>query len=303
VPELLPRPSKLLATVSVLVISGNLLLISAFIAASVVELNPFAMIGGLMSVVPLCIIIAVQQYRGTFCRVPFAARTTSVFLYVVGGFMLLALVVSAGMAIVNGIALRRMASTLVSMSLIAVFSFVVGRMNASWCRKLRSTINSVVKSPVHGGISLPKFLLGVIILAAMTGITLLLIRYAPPRYAEHIESADAPFSLPAQARDVSYCRGSRGTIAYEFTVDEPIFREWFNSGIGSVESESAGIPLKEIVSPFTITRYNALSPELSGPDAISVTIGLYYSWSKEDRGVYAVFDRTTNRAYYYAHFH
>ena len=60
---------------------------------------------------------------------------------------------------------------------------------------------------------------------------------------------------------------------------------------------------KPITAPFKITCYSALSSELSGPDSITVTNGLCYEWYKEDRGIYAAFDRSTNRAYYSAHFH
>lgn len=41
----------------------------------------------------------------------------------------------------------------------------------------------------------------------------------------------------------------------------------------------------------------------TGPDEITINDGLIYTWSNEDRGVQAAFDRTTNRAYYFAHFH
>jgi hypothetical protein len=51
------------------------------------------------------------------------------------------------------------------------------------------------------------------------------------------------------------------------------------------------------------TRYYVYSTELKGPDRITINSGLSYSWSKEDRGVHAAFDRTTGRAYYQAHFH
>tara|TARA_Y100001933_G_scaffold215598_1_gene222344 strand:- start:179 stop:736 length:558 start_codon:yes stop_codon:yes gene_type:complete len=124
-----------------------------------------------------------------------------------------------------------------------------------------------------------------------------------PRYAENVPVAEAPFGLPADATDVSFYQGFRGTIAYEFTIDETSFREWVADGIGSIESNASNTELEQITTPVSITRYNAYSPELNGPDSITVNNGLYYSWSFEDRGVYAVFDSTTDRAYYFAHFH
>ncbi|MEM6471344.1 MAG: hypothetical protein AAF802_17415 [Planctomycetota bacterium] len=127
------------------------------------------------------------------------------------------------------------------------------------------------------------------------------IRSTPPRYAENVSVADAPFGLPPSAIDVSFCQGSRGTIAYEFTVDETSFREWVAEGIGSIESNASNTILEQITTPVSITRYNAYSSELNGPDSITVNNGLHYSWSLEDRGVQAVFDPNTSRAYYFAH--
>jgi len=290
------------ATVSALVIAGNLLLLSTFIAAAIVEPNRFAIMGGLF-VLPLCVLMAVQQYRGTFRCVQSAATTTSVLLYIMGGFLIFGVVTSAGEAIANSISLRMMASILIAMLIVATCSIAIGRMNALWSRRIRSAIDSGAVPAIKRGFSLRDLLLAVTVIAAMTAITSQLIRSAPPWYAENIQASAAPFSLPAGATDVSYCKGYRGTIAYEFTINEPAFRGWVESGIGSIESESAAIPIREITTPFTIRRYFTYSSKLNGPREITVNSGLFYSWSKEDRGVHAVYDRTTGRAYYYAHFH
>jgi hypothetical protein len=129
------------------------------------------------------------------------------------------------------------------------------------------------------------------------------IRSTPPPYAEHVERADAPFSLPEGATDVSFCQGVRGMTAFEFTTDEEAFRKWVESGIGSSESQAANVPLSPITAPITITRYNALSKRLKGPRSVTVNSGLHYRWSYEDGGIYAVFDSSTNRAYFYAYYH
>jgi hypothetical protein len=293
-----PRPSILLTTISALVIAGNLFLLSAFIAAIVVEPNPFAMMGGLF-ILPLCVLMAAQQYRGTFRRVPSAAKTTSVLLYIFGGSLLFGVVTSAG----EGVSLRLMTSILIPMFIVASASIAIGRMNALWAQRIRAAVASGAEAAVRHGFSGRELLLAVGVVAAMTGITSQFIRSAPPWYAENVDASAAPFGLPVGARNVSYCKGYRGTITYEFTIDESAFRKWVDSGIGSIESESAGIPLREITSPFVITRYYAYSSELNGPKDITIKTGLYYSWSKEDRGVHAAFDRTNSRAYYHAHFH
>src|SRR6187200_658780 len=114
----LTRPSIPFATVSTLVIAGNLLLLSAFIGEAIVEPNLFAIMGGLF-ILPLCILMAVQQYRGTFRCVQSAATTTSVLLYVLGGFLIFGVVTSAGEAIANSISLAMMGSILVPMLIVA----------------------------------------------------------------------------------------------------------------------------------------------------------------------------------------
>jgi hypothetical protein len=264
---------------SALVISGNLLLLSAFIAGNVVEPNPFALMSGLF-ILPLCISMAAQQYRGTFRGVPSAATTASVLLYVFAGFLLFGVITSTGEAVLQGSSLHLMAPFLIPMLVAAALCVAFGRMNALWSRKLREGLASGVISPVQRGFSLRELLLAVGVVAALTGITSQFIESAPPWYAKNIDPSAAPFRLPSGATDVSYCKGYRGTITYEFTIDEQAFRDWVRSGIGSIESESAGVPLREITSPFTITRYHAYSSELNGPDDITVANGLFYSWSK-----------------------
>lgn len=277
-------------------------MISALIAGSIVEPNPFAVIAGIFFC-PLCLFMAAEQYRGTFRRIPASAAATSLLLYICGGFLIFGLVTSTGEAIVEGTSLRLMAPFLITTLVAAVVCVAFGRMNALWSFKLRAAIDAGVPVPRLRGFTLRELLLATAIIATMTGITSQFIRSSAPRYAEKIDASAAPFELPAGATDVSYARGFRGTIAFEFSIDESGFREWVDSGIGSIESQSAAIPLREIDSPFAIRRFYAHSPERNGPDRITINSGLSYSWWKEDRGVYAAYDRTTGRAYYHAHFH
>jgi hypothetical protein len=252
---------------------------------------------------PLCLFMAAQQYLGTFRRVPSGAAATSLLLYIVSGFLILAVVTSIGEAVVEGISLRLMASITLPMLVAAAFCIVSGRMNALWSFKVSAAISAGAISRRDRGFTLRELFLAIAIIASMTAITSQFIRSAAPRYAEQVDGSAAPFWLPAGATDISYARGHRGTIAYEFSIDESGFREWVDSGIGSIESQSAGIPVREIFSPITMRRYYAYWPERNGPDRITIKSGLHYSWSKEDRGVHAAYDRTTGRAYYYAHFH
>ncbi|MEZ6089903.1 MAG: hypothetical protein R3C05_18120 [Pirellulaceae bacterium] len=148
-----------------------------------------------------------------------------------------------------------------------------------------------------------ELLVAVTAIACVPALAVYFVRSTPPRYAENVPRDKAPFGLPAEASDVSFCQGFRGTIAYEFAIKEDAFIEWVESGIGSVESDAAKVAIQPITAPYSIPRYSSLMATLTGPDSITIANGLYYAWSKEDRGVHAAFDRSTNRAYYFAHFH
>lgn len=298
--DILPTPPKLLVAISVIVIGGILLVLSSFIGSSVVEPNPFAMIGAVFFFPPL-LVLAIQQYRGTFRAVPSAATTACILFYIFSGFWIFAFVVTVGDAVAHGTALKMMAVILVPISLLAVTCFAFGWINGIWSRRLRAARDASLFVGRRRGLSLRESLTGIGVIVVMTGITFYQIHSSPPCFAEHIDRSAAPFGLPKDAADVSYCKGFRGTIAFEFSVGEASFRRWVESDIGSIESESSGVSLREVTDPFTMRRYGALRRELNGPESVTVLDGLYYEWSKEDRGVYAAFDRTTGRAYYYFH--
>lgn len=301
--DLLPRPSLGFATVSALTIGGNLLFLCLLIAAIIVEPNMFTIIGGLF-VLPLNVLMAIQQYRGTFRSVPSAAKMMSVLCYFLAGFLFFAVVTTIGEAVSDATSLRLMASLLIPLLVASALIFAIGRTNATWSNKLRAAIIAMPSPHTRRSFfSLRELLLAVGVIGAMTGIISQFVRSTPPQYAENVDASSAPYRLPDGATNVSYCKGYRGTIAIEFSIDEQGFRDWVASGIGSIESQSDNIPLREITTPFTIIRCYFYSSELNGPDDITVSHGIYYSWSKEDRGVHAVYDRMTNRAYYHAHYH
>ena len=291
-----PKPTLLLVAMSVLVIGFSLFLVSVAIAAFTVTWDPCSLIGGAI-ILPLPVALAIQQYRATFRGVGPAALTAAILLFIVGGFAAFAFATTFGEIAMGGGELPWL-SLLLPMLAVAIVGLFGGWLNLRWRRNLPL-------SATDSGwrFSLREILAAVAAISLLTGLTASFIRSTPPRYAENVSVADAPFGLPASAADVSFCQGFRGTIAYEFTVDEISFREWVADGIGSIESNASNTELEPITTPVSITRYNAYSSDLNGPDSVTVNKGLHYSWSFEDRGVYAVFDSTTNRAYYFAHFH
>ena len=291
-----PKPTLLLIATSVLVITFSLFLVSVAIAAFTVTWDPCSLIGGAI-ILPLPAALAIQQYRATFRGVGAAALTAAVLLFIVGGLAAFAFATSFGEIAMVGGELPWF-GLLLPMLAVAIVGLLGGWLNLRWRRKLPRTATDA-----EWRFSLREILAAVAAICVLTGLTASFIRSTPPRYAENVSVAEAPFGLPANAIDVSFCQGFRGTIAYEFTIDETSFREWVAEGIGSVESNASNTELEPITSPESISRYNRLSTDLNGPDSITVTSGLHYTWWFEDRGVYAVFDSTTNRAYYYAHFH
>lgn len=291
------KPTLILYTTSVLVIVFCLFLVSVAIASFTVTWDPCAFVGGLI-LLPLPATLAVQQYRGTFRHIRSASKMTAILLFVVGGFAAFAFVATF-VEIVEGGGELPWFGLLLPMLATSAIGFASGWLNLSWRGELPNDITLTAPQ----SFSKREIWLALMTIGCMVAVTNWLIRSMPPKYAEHVDIANAPFGLPANATDISFCQGSRGTIAYEFNTDEAFFCEWVAAGIGSLESHASDTQLVPITSPVSILRYNSCSTDLTGPDSIIVAAGLHYSWSFEDHGVYAVFDSSSKRAYYFAHFH
>ncbi len=294
------RPTLLHRVCAALAIAASLGILCVFVAGCVDE--PFYAFAGVI-VVPCCLGVAALQYFGTFRRHMGSADGVGVVFFLFGAFATFVGVMSLGDAVMKGLSLTLTAPFVAIVATVAVINVAVGLMNWMWARRLRAAIAEGA-SPARRGWSWREAVGAAAVLAAMTGATAYMIRTTPPRMAEHVTAEEAPVGLPDGASDVSYRLGARGTRAYEFTVEEQAFRDWVQSGIGSVESLSDGVELEEIDSPFTPYRYldfeRGSADQLNGP---RVSNGLHYGWSKEDRGIYVTFDRDTNRAYYFSHSH
>lgn len=286
---------------SVIVLAACVLLISAAIAMFTVTWDPCSIIGGVI-LLPLPGVLAIQQYRGTFRYNAKAALISSVLLFIVAGFALFAFAMTLAEMIVENVRIPWVSLILLMLGT-GVVAGASAWINLSWSRRLRQSATADAHTADRVSFSMREFLVAVTAIACVTALVNYFVRSTPPRYAENVARDKAPFGLPAEAAEISFCQGSRGTIAYEFTIDEKGFVAWVESGIGSLESDAANVSLQPITAPYSIRRHYGLTTKLTGPDSITIANGLYYDWSKEDRGVYAAFDRTTNRAYYYAHFH
>jgi len=257
---------------------------------------------------PFPVALAISQYLAVFRRNVKSATIAAVLLFCPGGLAGLVFVMTAGEIGMEGMKGIDLVPGFLLLPILVpcTASVLLGWINWRWRETMKASAHD---SPGESSglrplqFSLRELLAAVTVLAVVMGLAAYFSKPAQPRYAEHVDQSRAPSSIPDGASDISFCHGYRGTIAYEFTIDEQGFRDWVNSGIGSLESEAARVQIEPIKGPHKIYRYCCLTSELIGPDEATVTQGLHYSWSKEDRGVHAVFDSVANRAYYFAHSH
>jgi hypothetical protein len=294
-PPSAPQPSKTFLAVSILVLAACLFLVSVGIACLTFLYDPCIFTAGVM-IIPVPALLAFQQYFGTFRRRCGAASRAGSLALLVSAFpFLFALVLIYG-----GIALREMPplGRTLGASAFAAFFFAAGIMNLRWSSQLQNAPQQPANERFR--LSMREIFVAIGVVGAML-CTIIYVRGPTKGYDEDVTAEEARLHLPEGARRVSYARGSRGLIAYEFDTDEASFKKWVEGGIGSPESRQANVPLLPIVGVFTMQRYCFLLDRPNEPDEIEIRDGLHYTWSEEDRGVHAAFDRETNRGYFFSH--
>lgn len=287
---------------SVVVIAVCLVVISFSLATLAQIWDPCTAMGGVV-MLPLPLAMAICQYRGIFRRDPKSASDAANLLFAVGGLAWFGFFSVIGGTIVGGGDIPWV-PLLLPMAIVGAAFVSVGWMNLRWKKRIEAAASAAGDEPRAKRVlqfSTRELLAGVAMFATVVGLTTYFIRSTPPRYAEHVDRSEAPVGLPAGATDVCYARGSRGSVTYEFTIDEQGFRDWVESRHGSLRSQAEKVQILPIEGEYTIYRYYHLSPDLTGPSRATVTEGLYYDWHEGDSGVEAVFDRSTNRAYYRYH--
>ena len=296
------RPPVAMLVCSVLVVAGCLVSVSFSLAMMLAAAwDPCSFVGAFV-LLPIPSLLAYRQYGAVAWSDSRAARASAVLLFLIGGLATLMFGANLGEMMT---ARPRVAwlSLLLPILGVGVFAIFSAWIDLRWSRRLKLAASTSGTIKPHARLVRSDALAGLSAVAFVAAMVFYVVSSTPPQYAEHVSREGAPLRLPPGARDVSYCQGPRLTIAAEFTIDEDQFVEWVDSGIGSLESHAADVPLEPISEPFTITRYYALTTDLEGPDSATIKDGLFYDWRKEDRGVRAAFDRTTGRAYYFAHFH
>ena len=295
------KPSPVFVAISLLVIAVCVFVVSLIPASF--AWDPFT---GFMSVVmflPMSTAIGVTQYRATFQRKPRAAGIAATLLSITGGLLL------AGVAVACGEAAAALEDPswiwgLSPIFLVGASCIVAAVLDWRWAGRIRSQPPAVVPAAERQRrLSTQDKCVAVTVVAAVAALAAYFFSSVPPEFAEHVEPSKTHLDLPPGASDVSYRRGFRGTMTAEFTTDEGSFREWLENDSRFSRSRPPEVRTGEIVEPFTIYRYYRPNADPGDPGTITITQGLYYDWSKEDRGVHAAFDRTTSRAYFDVHYH
>lgn len=174
--------------------------------------------------------------------------------------------------------------------------------NFRWKRELND--KRIQARVIESSSTIPTFRLTVVQLLVLIGcISAVLagvvfgVRDIPPQVAAHVSAQEARLSLPAGATDVCVRRGVRGTINYNFAIDEAGFWEWTKSVGGSLESESSGVRIMPVAGSFEI--FDSFSQD--GHQIIRH--GWFYDFQVEDRGIHYAYDADEERAYFFYHGH
>ncbi|HEY2837907.1 MAG TPA: hypothetical protein VGJ26_02075 [Pirellulales bacterium] len=296
-----PKPGWLLIVSAVLVIAQSVFW-TALAATGFNSLKLFEIVACMVILWPLAILVAWSQYAAIVRHSLSAANRIYALLFFLCSMWGLFLVVTLGEGISKGINLRFSWWLFAIVGAVVFQLLIAARESLRWKRTL-ATAESAGYVSQKRTYTLREMFAATGYIAAVLGVSTAMMRDPPAKFGEHVKRNEAPEDVPAGATDLSFGRGHRGTIAYEFLIDEQGFVDWVNAGLGSIEAQSSGAKLREINGSASIRRYPVFIPNHPGETSATVLHGLEYLWSKEDRGVHAIFDRDTNRAYYEAHYH
>lgn len=229
---------------------------------------------------PWPVILAVQQYRGTFRRQTSAAAWACGLSSLPLSFLSIALRV--GIASPG----RDWQFLLWCVLLFAIQSVVVFA-NWKWLQTLSAAAREGWSPTTTKTITVAELMVLVAGIAVVMAVGLPL---AKPLQGISVSASSTPFSLPEGAHDVTYEYASFHD-RYECTVDEASFLAWF-------ERRKEGEHLKSIQQGINVQTFVGNSFALKN---LVVTDGWHYSWQEEDQGVYITFDRQTKRLYYHSH--
>lgn len=299
-----PRPPILLVLFSVAIILGACVGMGAAIAEMVMWPDVCSVISAML-VIALAVMVAVGHYQAFLRREQSAAQVMWIVYVGLGLLPCLYLAESIERYREHPSQLHRDGiRNLVQFCAIwiAAFAFLTW-LAYRWYRKLKA-FNECSESPRSSRPWMKRDSLAVVPAIVVIAVSAVVFAAGQlPPCAEHVSIEQAASFLPQSATDISYCKGYRGTFAAEFSVDEPDFVAWVKEEVETPATRADGIKLEEVGRGQRITRYYELSTALDGPAVFQLGPGLSFSWSFEDEGIHAAYDRDTNRAYYFVHHH
>lgn len=257
----------------------------------------FAFLAAALPILLIGLVAIRSQYRGTFQNDPAAAFNASVVWFAIAALLLVPTAMSLDL------------SRLVVVGPPAAVCAALCYANRNRYRQLQRLFaeHPELQTRTAAVRRSPSWIW---ILCGVVGVaSVVFLLPSQPHTAEHVDAAEAGYELPAGATDVSYYRHG-AWIAYECTTDERMFRHWITADRFAPEpGVGRRVVVEEIDEPYSVQRYllgvrweAGKAVEDDGTDRATVTDGLKYDWSIEDRGVHAAFDRKTGRAYLFIHF-
>jgi len=247
---------------------------------------------------------AFRQYRALFSCDSERSHSFSGCFFVVAFFaFLIALVMGFGASRENQFG--NVSQDFVVFLTVAVVLLLIG-VASTWNNRRRGV---VIPNPEPFGTPPPftkrywkRDMIGLLILSSITaGIVCYKISTIPPVYAENIpyEQMVHQSFFPKEGQDYCYIRTGRGTISCEFTIDEQRFRDWIAAKdyweyCRPIEANDDIWILPRSAYRKGDTRWNENEEQ---PRPV-VSDGLYAGYG-EHKGGRAVFDRVTQRVYYW----
>jgi hypothetical protein len=294
--DLSSKPTIAFLACTVTVLAVCMFVISLAFAMLTATWNPGFFISG-MILLPVASALGVLQYLAAFRSNTTAAIGSTVLLFVGSSMAFLSFAITLGQILIEGSPIPWL-PLLFPMCLTGSVIGLAAWMNFRRLRQLKLA-TPVAQANRRFRFSSQELFVAVTAIACVVALTASIVRLTPPQFAENVSRNEVSFSLPDDARNVSYCQGFRGLIAYEFTVDEQSFIAWVNSHLALRWPEFANDSVDQITVPCEVRRYYSLNSDLEGPHSITVTNGLCFGSPDADGHSYSVFDRTTHRAYYF----
>jgi hypothetical protein len=291
------KPGRLYLASSVLAIAISLCFLGVAIASF---WDYSSAVPAWLILLPFSLAVGSLQYRATFRRSANAASWLGIVLIPTHGLLLLGTLMGVYDALAHSKAeIGKLFVVALLFNLLGAFGIFCGIMNVRWSRFLQDCRSHGIIVPRRPRFSLREVLVWAASLAATASLTVWLVRQVPPQSGEHATAADAWLELPDAATAVCFSRGMRGTIAYEFTIDEAGFREWAESLERSLYSRNGAMSLERIDEPYRIPRYWGFSATEGEERLATISRGYYVRWSDEVWRPKVAYDLDSQRAYYY----